>query len=178
MWSLGLSAGRGGCFNHLRSGPKVRTCKRGHIGATRDAYGKCRQCEAERNRTPERRALQRKYHKRYRVEQPRRIAITQSLADRLFARTEPVPEAGCWLWTGAAYANGYGQVSIGAHRFRAHRASFAVKWGEAPDHLQVCHKCDTPSCINPDHLFVGTASENMQDMVRKGRGPKKRTKST
>ncbi len=83
------------------------------------------------------------------------------------------PNSGCWLWDGAGSPNGYGQFSVGygktAQKIGAHRASYIIHCGTIPDGMQVCHKCDVKCCVNPTHLFVGTAKDNMQDASRKGK---------
>lgn len=76
---------------------------------------------------------------------------------------------GCWLWQGALSNKGYGQISHEGRLFLTHRVSYELHVGPIKGR-QVLHRCDTPACLNPDHLFLGTASENMQDMHRKGRG--------
>lgn len=76
---------------------------------------------------------------------------------------------GCWEWTGNVLANGYGSLIYAGHRVYAHRASFQEFVGPIPDGMMVCHKCDNPRCINPEHLFVGTGSDNMRDCTNKGR---------
>ncbi len=76
----------------------------------------------------------------------------------------------CWEWTGHRKAGGYGSFVLNGRSERAHRASFIFFHGPIPTGMYVCHRCDNPGCVNPDHLFVGTATDNMQDMLRKGRG--------
>ena len=101
-----------------------------------------------------------------------------------FHRKYEIDESGCWLWIGGTRLNSKGvpyprhwsddKKSIGAHRF-----SFELARGAIPKGMYVCHKCDTPLCVNPDHLFVGTHHDNMRDMVQKkrsftGRGENKK----
>jgi HNH endonuclease len=75
----------------------------------------------------------------------------------------------CWIWTDRMAAGGYGSFSFHGKQWRTHRFSWTMHFGEIPQGLKVCHRCDNPLCIRPDHLFVGTQRENVEDAFRKGR---------
>lgn len=82
----------------------------------------------------------------------------------------PVPEAGCIIFMGEESHNGYGRFRpSGTKRIGAHRYAWIKERGQIPDGMMVCHKCDTPSCVNVNHLFLGSCKENKADSVRKGR---------
>jgi hypothetical protein len=90
---------------------------------------------------------------------------------RFMKLASPEPNTGCWLWAGVAITGGYGHFSINGRSRSAHRASYELFRGKIPSGLVVCHTCDVRLCVNPDHLFVGTQSDNMRDAVAKGRLP-------
>lgn len=94
------------------------------------------------------------------------------LQQRIMDGSMPEPNSGCWLWMGTLNKAGYGKIGIGDVLMLAHRASFIAFNGPIPAGLGVCHTCHTPSCVRPDHLFVGAAKIDAEDMVAKGRSTK------
>jgi hypothetical protein len=94
----------------------------------------------------------------------------KTLKERIEDNSIPCTECGCWLWTGRTKGHGYGQLwKARGKTWLAHRVSYAAFVGPIPKGMFVCHKCDTPSCVNPSHLFLGTHSDNMRDSCAKGR---------
>lgn len=93
----------------------------------------------------------------------------QDVRIRLGKLSTPEPNSGCSLWTGKLDTDGYGIINIGGQQKKAHRVSWETANGPIPDDLCVCHKCDTPSCIETSHLFLGTRKDNNQDSKAKGR---------
>lgn len=76
----------------------------------------------------------------------------------------------CWLWVAATTAHyGHGVLRFKNKMVKAHRVSWEIFRGEVPEGMCVLHKCDIPNCVNPDHLFIGTQTDNMKDMDSKGR---------
>lgn len=92
-----------------------------------------------------------------------------NLKTRFFSKFKQTE--GCWNWEGCL-SSGYGVIGSGGNRMKAHRVSWEIHNGKIPKQKCVCHKCDNPKCVNPDHLFLGTHQKNMDDMISKGRANK------
>ena len=75
----------------------------------------------------------------------------------------------CWFWGGGKVAAGYGAVSVNGRKLRAHRYAYELCYGALLPGFVVCHRCDNPPCVRPDHLFAGGQSDNMRDALLKGR---------
>lgn len=94
---------------------------------------------------------------------------TKEHFETVFWSRVAVSDGGCWIWSGRVNEKGYGLAIRHRKHERAHRISYELKKGPIPENLMVLHKCDLPSCVNPDHLFLGTALDNTTDAVIKGR---------
>jgi len=92
-----------------------------------------------------------------------------SLPDRFWSKVDEPNENGCWLWNACKSASGYGLFLLDGKMERSHRLSIADAKGEIPAGMYALHKCDNPPCVWPDHLYVGTPQDNMDDKVRRGR---------
>ncbi len=99
-------------------------------------------------------------------------SYTPQFIERFWARVEKTQT--CWIWKGGTSGSGYGQLRI-QRKLRqksllAHRVAWVLSQTDPiPPSIQVLHRCDNPRCVNPDHLFLGTQYDNMQDMIKKGR---------
>lgn len=100
------------------------------------------------------------------------------LLDRFMQYVSPEPNTGCWLWLGASTTDGYGCFMVGSrkdgsrHLDLAHRVAYGLYTAPIPNGAHILHKCDTPVCVNPDHLFLGSPQANASDRALKGRSPR------
>ena len=95
--------------------------------------------------------------------------ITEKVKKRFWAKVRKTD--GCWEWDGGRLTTKlpYGRLAIGKGTYGAHRVSYMIHFGEIPSNLLVCHHCDCYFCVRPDHLFLGTQKDNLQDASAKGR---------
>lgn len=98
-----------------------------------------------------------------------KYAKTTSAAEFIESNSVKVPFSGCWIWMKGVQKSGYGVLVSGGVPWQAHRLSFAAFNGPIHVGLLVCHKCDVPSCVNPDHLFLGDGKDNLEDCYAKNR---------
>ena len=90
------------------------------------------------------------------------------IADRFWQKVEKTKT--CWNWTASLDRKGYGKIGVGREStLAAHRVSYELANGPIPEGKYVCHTCDNPACVKPDHLFLGTHLDNMKDMIKKDR---------
>lgn len=93
----------------------------------------------------------------------------ETIADRIMRCSIPEPNSGCWIWMAALSKSGHGHLHYRRQwQGGAHRASYEAFCGKIPPGLWVCHRCNTPACVNPEHLYLGTVVENTNDRMKAG----------
>jgi hypothetical protein len=152
------------------AGSRPTVCIRGHerTPENQTPQGKCRVCKNARNRRLKAIGRGRPDPGLVFQERPMLLRAGLAISDRFWARVEKTDR--CWLWLGPKNDRGYGMFFFDGKRVSAARFSWLLRHGLLPpESLYACHTCDNPSCVNPDHIWLGTAADNMRDMILKGR---------
>ncbi len=93
----------------------------------------------------------------------------KTVEERFWSKVDKTSKNECWLWTACKHEDGYGLFKYEGKQCYAHRVSYKIEYGSITNGLCVCHSCDNTSCVNPEHLFLGSYKDNTRDAVRKGR---------
>lgn len=96
------------------------------------------------------------------------VNLTPKQISRFWSKTSKL-ENGCIVWNAARYSSGYGVIRLEKRNHATHRVSYFLKFGPFMKDSEICHHCDNPPCCNPNHLFIGTHTDNMRDMFSKNR---------
>ena len=133
---------------------------------------RCKSCNSERVKIKYNPEKQREKHLEYIRLNPSQYLPKTSI-NRILEKIEIITESGCWVFMGNLSNKGYGVIGNDAGEekklYSTHRKTFEYFIGEIPKGISVCHRCDVTSCCNPNHLFLGTHKQNMEDRKRKGR---------
>jgi len=95
--------------------------------------------------------------------------MRNKILNRFLSKINQQTSTGCWEWIAGKHKFGYGMFWVNGKTIPAHRVAYKLFIGDIPESLSVLHKCDNPTCVNPEHLFLGTQMDNMKDMNSKGR---------
>ena len=155
---------KGFCNTHYKN-----FIKHGHPLAGRIYYESCSIKECDREAVSK--GLCHKHYYRFKngLDLTEKTNAEMTPEERIKTNIDIDNDSNCWNWMGAKACHGYGAITYNNKCQRVHRLSYVTFVGAIPDNLSVLHKCDNKLCCNPEHLFLGTQKDNMQDMYKKGR---------
>lgn len=96
-------------------------------------------------------------------------SYARPLIERFWKKVDVQGPDDCWNWKGTLHPHGYGRIANNKHLLLTHRVSYEIHFGSIPEGLLVCHKCNNPRCVNPNHLYAGSTDDNMKDRLLAGR---------